>query len=81
MKKRIPLTLTDRLAVDRTRLANERTFLAYLRTGLGGVGLAFLLVRFTDDVPSVAIGIATGVASVLLIAWGVIRFRKVRNRL
>ena len=29
------LTLTERLAADRTRFANERTFLAYVRTALG----------------------------------------------
>ncbi|WP_460673738.1 DUF202 domain-containing protein [Larkinella ripae] len=29
------LTLTEQLAADRTRLANERTFLAYGRTALG----------------------------------------------
>ena len=30
-----PLTLTEKLAADRTRLANERTLLSYVRTALG----------------------------------------------
>lgn len=29
-----PLPLTDRLAIDRTLLANERTLLAYIRTAI-----------------------------------------------
>ena len=41
------LTLRDILAIDRTILSNERTFLAYIRTALtlllGGVGLKNLL--------------------------------------
>ena len=32
---RTPLTLTEKLAADRTRLANERTLLSYVRTALG----------------------------------------------
>ena len=47
MPKNPHLTITERLAADRTDLANERTLLAYMRTALAliasGTGFAKLL--------------------------------------
>ena len=52
------LILRDELAIDRTRLANERTFLAFLRTALtlaivGGTCLHL----FPDSRPMILLGI------------------------
>ena len=37
-----PLSLTNRLALQRTRLANERTFLTYVRTSLAMLGFGLV---------------------------------------
>jgi len=43
----LELSLRDKLAIDRTRLANQRTFMAYVRTSvyLVIVGLAILELK------------------------------------
>ncbi len=40
--------LRDHLAIDRTRLANESTFLAYIRTGLAVAAAGATLMHFSD---------------------------------
>ncbi len=71
----------DGLAADRTALANERTLLAYIRTAIAvfatGVGLPYLF-RTSHTVVA---GWILGAASVLLLAWGVRRFRTEARRL
>lgn len=39
----------DYLAVDRTRFANERTMLAYLRTGLNSLIAGVSFIKFFDS--------------------------------
>lgn len=75
------LSLTDRLAIMRTALANERTLLAYGRTALalaaGGIAVAQLFPG-----PSVrAIGWTLVPTGALLLSLGWARFRRVRRRL
>ncbi|MDT0633064.1 DUF202 domain-containing protein [Rubrivirga sp. S365] len=76
-----PLPLRDRLALDRTVLANERTLLAYLRTALGLVATGAALVHFTDDVGFEVVGWASLAVSPLVVAVGAWRFARVRRRL
>jgi putative membrane protein len=75
------LPLSDRLAISRTDLANERTLLAYVRTALalaaGGVGLVQI---FTSPIV-VALGWALIPASALVLIVGVARFRRARRAL
>jgi putative membrane protein len=40
------IDLRDRLAVERTHLANERTLLAYIRTALGTAARGAALIQF-----------------------------------
>lgn len=68
-----PLTLTERLAADRTRMASERTFLSYVRTALGlvvtGTGFSeyldspLLRVIFILFIPTGIVVLGIGVAS------------------
>ncbi|PCI11539.1 MAG: hypothetical protein COB73_01730 [Flavobacteriaceae bacterium] len=46
------LKLSDVLAIERTRLANTRTFLAYFRSSVFflATGLSFIKINFFDDV-------------------------------
>ncbi len=78
---RCMLPLSDRLAISRTHLANERTLLAYVRTALalaaGGVGL----VQIFTSPTVVALGWALIPASALVLIVGVVRFQRARRAL
>ena len=75
------LPLSDRLAISRTDLANERTLLAYVRTALalaaGGIGL----VQIFTSPAIVALGWALIPAAALLLIVGVVRFQRARRAL
>ena len=76
------LSLSDRLAIDRTVLANERTFLAYLRTVLGLAALgATALKLFGDELFYRVVGVACLAVAPLLLFWGTRRFLRVRRDL
>ncbi|HTI32131.1 MAG TPA: DUF202 domain-containing protein [Miltoncostaea sp.] len=74
-------------ATRRTRLANERTYLAWWRGGLTGIAVALgvgaLLPRLTDQSkwPFVVLGIGFGVLAVIFIVYGTYRFRSVEEAL
>lgn len=69
------LILRDNLAIDRTVLANERTFLAYVRTALtlliGGVGVRNL---FVEDASMEVLGIVFIILSVFVLIVGSYKF-------
>lgn len=73
------LPLSDRLAISRTDLANERTLLAYVRTALalaaGGVGL----VQFFTSPAVVALGWVLIPGGVTVLVVGVVRFQRARR--
>ena len=75
------LITRDWLAIDRTKMANERTFLAYLRTVMVilGSGIALLKVQVLDDLREFGF-ILIGLAPVILI-FGVTRFFYVRRHI
>jgi putative membrane protein len=66
------LILRDHLALDRTRLANERTLLSYVRTALMLAVAGATAVKFVGEHPEVivtgwifiAVGIAVGVIGI-----------------
>jgi putative membrane protein len=66
---------------ERTRLANERTYLAWWRTGIAALAAGFAIGRILPEVvegsswPYVALGVALLVAGVIAIAYGLVRFR------
>ncbi len=75
------LILRDHLALERTRLANERTFMAYIRSSLYLLvgGLALLQLQDVADLGWVAI-VAISFA-VLFAAIGFIRFYQLKRQL
>jgi putative membrane protein len=75
------LILRDHLALERTRLANERTFMAYIRSALYLVigGLALLQVRGFGDLRWV--GFVSLVLALLFVVVGTIRFFKLKRQL
>ncbi len=79
------LSLTDRLALDRTHLANQRTLLAYTRTGIylvfTGLGLLHL-IRIERDLYWIAwLAFALGGASIVTGMVSYLRMKQKINRL
>jgi putative membrane protein len=73
------LILRDHLAIDRTRLANENTFLAYTRTALTILISGVSLIKFFDGFIIQLLGwilIAVGIFTVIL---GGFRYKKLRK--
>ena len=75
------MTPEDEDAIRRTRLANERTYLAWWRAGLTGVavslGVGALLPELSEGSrwPFVVLGVGFAILAVLFIVYGVHRFR------
>lgn len=76
-----PLPLRDRLALDRTVLANERTLLAHVRTALGLLAAGAGLIHFLDDPVTMALGWTLAGLAPLSLGVGVWRFVRMRARL
>jgi len=74
------LTLSDRLALQRTRLANERTFLTYVRTSLAMTGFGLALIQL-HPVRGGALGYAAIAVAGVVILIGWLRFRQRRREI
>ena len=74
--------MRDKLALERTRPANERTFLAYVRTALSLIAGAAVLFEFFSTSPSyMAVAWFLAVLGVIVFIIGIYRFRTVRTEL
>ncbi len=75
------LKLTDKLAIERTRLANERTFLAYFRSAIVFLssGFAIIKLEILQDVIWVGYGLVSIGPALFLI--GLIRMIYVKKRI
>jgi len=76
-----PLTPADQLALDRTRLANERTLLAYLRTALGLIALGAAALKVFHEPLMQILGAASVAAGILVVCIGAWRYRVLCRRL
>ena len=74
------LPLSDRLALQRTRLANERTLFTYVRTSLALVGFGLALLQLHPERGGRLGYTALAVAAVVLVI-GLLRFRTHRRQL
>jgi len=74
-------------APRRTSLAAERTYLAWLRTGLGAIGVALAVGRLIPALISgsrvayAALGAGYGVLGAFIIAYAVVRVRQINAAL
>ncbi len=74
-------------ASRRTHLANERTYLAWLRSGLAALAVSIATGGVVPDLingsgwPFVALGVGFGVLGILLVAFGFARQRQVERAL
>ena len=76
----VPLSLSDQLALQRTRLANERTLLTYVRTSLALVGFGLALLQLHPE-RGERLGYSALAAAAVVLAVGLARFRVHRRRL
>lgn len=72
--KKEDLILRDYLAADRTVLANERTFMAYIRTSLALAAGGASLIHFFDPLVIKAGGVLLIALAILVLGWGIQRF-------
>lgn len=79
--KRLELSTTDHLALVRTKLANERTLLAYFRTFivLLSSGVAILKLELLSEIRS--IGILLLIITPILFLIGLFRFLHVKKKI
>ena len=95
-EKHSPQPSSSNPNLARDHLANERTFLAWVRTGLAGVAFGFAIGRFAVAVRqwmqiqgrvapssglSVWFGTATMIAGVLVCVAGLLRYRRTRGQI
>jgi putative membrane protein len=75
------IILRDHLALERTKLANERTLLSYIRTSLYLVlgGIAFLGMRDLEEVKT--LGYFSLILSIFVLLVGIIRFYQLKKHL
>lgn len=72
---------------ERTRLANERTYLAWWRTGIAALAAGFAVGRVVPEVvggrswPYVALGTALTAAGLLAFVYGAARYRELATAL
>jgi putative membrane protein len=75
-----PLSLSDQLALQRTRLANERTLLTYVRTTLALVGFGLALIQFHPERGG-RLGYTALASAGAVLLVGLLRFRVHRRQL
>ena len=75
------LILRDLLALERTKMANERTFLAYVRTSLYFLLGGFAFINLEGFENTVIFGYLSIGISLVLVTVGTAKFIMVRKRI
>ncbi len=70
------LILRDQLAIDRTLLANERTLMSYLRSGVALLIAGRSIIHFSHQLWFTVVGVAGLPSGLVTSLGGVLRFRK-----
>lgn len=70
------LILRDELAIDRTLLANERTFLSYLRSGVALAIAGLSIMHFSGTAWFWWVGVACLPSGIVTALVGFLRFRR-----
>ncbi len=78
---RSTMNLRDYLATDRTKLSNQNTYLAYMRTALTLFVAGISFVRFFDSLPIEIIGWSFLPAGILIFVVGSLRYNRLRRAL
>ncbi len=70
------LILRDQLAIDRTLLANERTLMSYLRSGVALFIAGVSIIHFSHEIWFTVTGFICLPCGVITVWFGTQRFRK-----
>ncbi len=74
------LQLADRMAIERTKLSNERTFLSYMRTILALLGGGLTSIRLDVLEQLYDLGITCLILAPIILAFAIFRFIYNRKR-
>jgi putative membrane protein len=74
MQDRSETWLRDRLARQRTEMANERTLLSYVRTALGLLAIGIPAVWWFDESVIQALGVVSLIMGMAFLGIGIRRF-------
>jgi putative membrane protein len=80
-KTKMDMILRDKLALDRTHLANERTLLSYLRTGLYLIVFATAVFKLEILREMLWLGAICVILGVIVAIYGAIRYYRVSKRI
>jgi putative membrane protein len=80
-KTKVNMILRDKLALDRTHLANERTLLSYLRTGLYLIVFATAVFKLEILEEMRWLGSISVILGIIVAIFGVIRFFRAAKRI
>lgn len=72
---------TDWLALERTKLANDRTFLAYFRTFVVVLSSGFAIIKIEILQGLATLGYTFIITAILMLTLGTIRFFAVKRRM
>jgi putative membrane protein len=75
------LVLREYLAIERTKLANERTLLTYIRTGLYFLVAGSTLGHLIDTVFWNTMGLPIIIVGAIITAFGAVRFVRVHKKI
>lgn len=80
-QKKEEITLRDHLAIERTKVANERTLLSYIRTTLYLIlgGIAFLGMKDLEEVKG--LGYFSLTLSIVVLFIGIVRFYQLKKHI
>lgn len=80
-QKKEDIILRDHLSMERTKLANERTLLSYIRTSLYLIlgGIAFIGMKDLAEIKN--LGYFSLVLSVVVLIIGIVRFYQLKKHL
>ena len=70
------LILRDELAIDRTLLANERTLLSYLRSGIALAIAGVSIIHFSHQAWFTAVGVACLPGGLVTVWIGIRKYRQ-----
>ena len=73
--------LTDELSMDRTAMANERTLLSYVRTGLAFGITGAGVIRFFESFVPLLLGWGLIVLGILVTTLGAWHFRRIARHI
>lgn len=78
---KVKQNISDFLAVERTRLANQRTLLAYVRTSLASLLLGLGVIKFYPHKYTFILGGLAIACSAVIFVVGVIQFWRTQIKL